>query len=53
MGLSRISPLSLLLILIIIIVCFGTKNLKNIGADLGQAIKQFRRGLKDDETPEL
>ena len=53
MGLSGMSPMSLLLILLIIIVCFGTKNLKNIGADLGQAIKQFRRGLNDDETPQV
>lgn len=50
MGLSGMSPLSLLLILLIIIACFGTKKLKNIGEDLGSAIKHFRRGLSDDEN---
>ncbi|USQ13874.1 twin-arginine translocase TatA/TatE family subunit [Legionella lytica] len=48
MGLSGISPLSLLLILIIIIALFGTSKLKTIGSDLGEAIKNFRNALNDD-----
>lgn len=48
MGLSGISPLSLLLILIIIIALFGTSKLKTIGTDLGEAIKNFRKALNDD-----
>lgn len=48
MGLSGISPLSLLLILAIIIVLFGTAKLKTLGTDLGEAIKNFRRALNDD-----
>ena len=48
MGLSGISPLSLLLILFIILALFGTNKLKNIGTDLGEAIKNFRRSLNDD-----
>lgn len=54
MGLSGISPLSLLLILIIIAILFGTNKLKNIGADLGSAIKSFRQALneKDEKTDE-
>ncbi len=48
MGLSGISPLSLLLILIIIITLFGTSKLKSLGTDLGEAIKNFRRALNDD-----
>lgn len=52
MGLSGISPLSLFLIFMIIIGLFGTSKLKSIGADLGQAIKQFRAALSsDDDTP--
>jgi len=51
MGLSGISPMSLLLILIIIIALFGTSKLKTIGADLGEAVKQFRKALKDDNEP--
>jgi len=50
MGLSGISPLSLLLILAIIIALFGTSKLKNIGSDLGAAIKNFRNTMNEDEA---
>lgn len=49
MGLSGISPLSLLLILLIVVVLFGTNKLKTIGSDLGEAVKNFRRALSEDE----
>lgn len=49
MGLSGISPLSLLLILLIVVALFGTNKLKNIGSDIGSAIKSFRRAMNDDE----
>ena len=49
MGLSGISPLSLLLILFIIVALFGTSKIKSLGADLGQAIKHFRRAMNDEE----
>lgn len=49
MGLGNIRPLSLLLILLIIVVLFGTDKLKNIGTDLGNAIKNFRRALNEDD----
>lgn len=48
MGLSGISPLSLLLILLIVIALFGTHKLKSLGGDLGEAIKNFRRALNED-----
>lgn len=50
MGLSGISPLSLLLILAIIITLFGTSRLKSIGTDLGEAIKNFRKSMNDDDS---
>ncbi len=50
MGLSGISPLSLLLILGIIVALFGTSKIKTIGTDLGEAIKNFRRAMNDDES---
>jgi len=50
MGLSGISPLSLLLIFLIIIALFGTSKLKNIGADLGSAIKSFRQAMNGDSN---
>ncbi len=43
----------LLVILIIVALLFGTKKLKNIGSDLGGAIKGFKKGIADDETQEL
>ena len=39
----------LLIILVIVIVVFGTKKLANIGKDLGGAIGGFKQGLKDGE----
>lgn len=45
MGFGGISPLSLLLILAIIILLFGTKKLRNIGGDLGGAIKSFKNSM--------
>lgn len=52
MGISGISPLSLLLIFLIVVVLFGTNRIKTIGTDLGTAIKHFRRALNDDEQKE-
>ncbi len=49
MGLSGISPLSLLLILGIVLALFGSNKLKNLGSDLGNAIKSFRRTLNEDD----
>ena len=42
----------LLIILAIILVVFGPKRLKNIGSDLGSAIKGFRTAIKEEEEPE-
>ena len=42
-----------LIVLLIIILVFGTKKLKNIGSDLGGAVKGFKDGMKDGQaTPE-
>ena len=40
----------LLVILVIVIVLFGTKKLRNIGTDLGGAIKSFRSAIKEGEA---
>ena len=48
--LSGISPWSILLILIIVIVLFGTKKLRNVGADLGAAMKSFKKSSKEDTS---
>lgn len=45
-----------LIVLLIVVMVFGTKKLKNIGSDLGSAVKGFKDGMKDgaasmDEKP--
>ncbi len=47
-----ISIWQLLIILLIVIVLFGTKKLRNIGGDLGSAIKNFRQSMRDGEKDE-
>lgn len=49
MGLSGISPMSLFLILLIVVFLFGTQRIKNIGSDLGEAIRNFRKGLEGEQ----
>ena len=44
-----ISVTKLLIVLAIIIVIFGTKRLKNVGGDLGGAIKNFRNAMREEE----
>jgi sec-independent protein translocase protein TatA len=50
MGISGISIWQLVIILIIIILLFGTKRLKSFGGDLGSAIKQFKSEIKDQNN---
>ena len=40
-----------LIVLLIIVLVFGTKKLNNIGADLGGAVKGFKDGVKDGSAP--
>ena len=44
------NPFELLVILAIVILIFGGKRLKNLGSDLGGAIKGFKSSVKDAET---
>jgi len=52
MGFSGISPWSLLLILVIVLLLFGTKRLRNVGGDLGGAIKNFKKSMSETEKKE-
>ena len=45
-----ISIWQLLIVLLIVVVLFGTKKLRNIGSDLGGAIKNFRSSMREGET---
>ncbi len=44
-----LSPAHLLLILIVVVLVFGTSKLKNVGKDLGGAVKGFKEAMKDPE----
>jgi sec-independent protein translocase protein TatA len=48
--LNSFSPGSLLLTFLIVLVLFGTKKLRSIGEDLGQAVRSFRKGLNGEES---
>ncbi len=50
MGFGGISIPSLLLILLIVVLLFGTKKLRNMGGDLGSAIKSFRSAVRDGDS---
>ena len=50
MGVGGIGIWQLLIILLIVVMLFGTKKIRNIGSDLGGALKGFKNAVKDDET---
>jgi sec-independent protein translocase protein TatA len=41
-----------LIVLLVVVLIFGTKKLKNIGSDLGGAVKGFKEGMKSGSGPE-
>lgn len=48
-----ISIWQLLIILAIVLLLFGAKRLRNIGSDLGSAVKGFRTAMKDEESSKI
>lgn len=50
--LGNIGPMQLLIVLLIVLVIFGTRKLRNVGGDLGSAIRDFRKGLNEGEKDE-
>ncbi len=40
-----------LIVLVIVLLIFGTKKLRNIGEDLGGAVKGFKQGMREDGNP--
>lgn len=50
MGLGGLHIWHLLIILLICVVIFGTKRLKDIGTDLGGAVKGFRKAMSDADN---
>ncbi len=52
MGLGGISIWQLLIVLVIVVLLFGTKRLGSIGTDLGTAIRGFRKSMQPDTEAE-
>lgn len=48
MGVGGIGIWQLLIILLIVFMLFGTKKLRNLGSDLGGALKGFKSAMKDE-----
>lgn len=48
MGLGGISIWQLLIVLVIVVMLFGTKRLRNLGGDLGGAIKGFKQSMNEE-----
>jgi len=44
-----------LIVLVVVVLIFGTKKLRNLGADLGSAVKGFKEGMKteDEKAPPI
>ena len=51
-GPGGISIWQLLIILVIVVLLFGTKKLRGMGGDLGTAIKSFKKSVKEEGTEE-
>ncbi len=52
MGIGGISMWQLLILLLIVVLVFGTKRLRNMGSDLGAAVKGFRSGMEEGKEEE-
>ena len=46
---SGISITSLIIILLVVVLIFGTKKLRNMGGDVGGAVKNFRQAMNEEE----
>ena len=41
-----------IIVLVVVLLVFGTKRLRNAGQDLGEAVKGFKKGMADEDKPE-
>lgn len=53
MGIGGISIWQLLIVLVIVILLFGTKKLRSMGGDLGSAIKSFKQSVREGEAEQM
>ena len=47
MGIGNIGITQLIIVLVIVMLVFGTKKIRNLGGDLGSAISDFRKGMNE------
>lgn len=52
MGLEGFRLGSLLIVLLIVVLLFGTKRIRHIGEDLGNAVRSFRKALHKEDSQE-
>ncbi len=52
MGFGGISIWQLLIILLVVLLIFGSGKLKSLGSDLGSSIKGFKKAVKDEKSEE-
>ena len=52
MGFGCISLWQLLIILVVVLLIFGSGKLKSIGSDLGSSIKGFKKAIKEEDSKE-
>ena len=45
------STIHWIIVLVVVLVVFGTKKLRNVGSDLGGAVKGFKDAMKSEEVP--
>lgn len=50
MGIGNIGLPQLIILLVVVMLVFGTKKIRNLGGDLGTAIKDFRKGMNATEA---
>ena len=48
-----LSPAQMIILLVVILLVFGTKKLRNAGPDLGAAVKGFKKAMSDDEPKKM
>lgn len=48
----NLGPVELIIILVVVLLVFGVGRLSKIGGEMGSAIREFRKGLQDDEPEE-
>ena len=50
MGFGNIGWFQILVVLLIVLLIFGTKRIRNLGSDVGGAIREFRKSVSEDDS---